>query len=434
MEKEAGNIENTIYELKDLYDKKEYDRIIEIASNKKENEILSKWQYFYYTLSLNKKGKFEECLDCIKECKKEYPNFTNINNTMCWALYHDKIKMFAIETGSIDELFEIVDYALKHCKPEKYSPYELILIKTLDIIYKHMNSIDYKLGLRYLLLIEPSQLSDKEWSINVDGKDRKQASRREKWYQYKILTLQKLEEYEQCIEMVDNAFIDIKKFHYNNNQWFRYRKAICHYQIGDLDIAKDILNKILETFPNENFYALLFKIYRDKEDQEMALKYASMAALFNREHDKRVNLYFECAEYLNSLGNYEESMLHVKFVEFIRQEEGWREDKRSKEYKIDDEIDCLSKKEVNKRLDTFWQKNKYANQRFIKGEVKTILKNGKSGFITDDKNTSYYFQFRDFIERINEVKIGQKVEFIATEKVDPKDNVSKPNATEIKKV
>jgi len=116
----------------------------------------------------------------------------------------------------------------------------------------------------------------------------------------------------------------------------------------------------------------------------------------------------------------------------IREEEEWKEDKRFKDYKINDSINDLSKKEVINKLNTLWEQYKYANQKFIKGEVKRVLPNGKSGFITDSTNISYYFQFKDFVKRISEVQIGQAVEFIATEKLDPKYNELKPNAVEIR--
>lgn len=420
-------------EFKDLYNRKEYDKIIETARNS-EIQALKDWDYFYYAQALYKKGMYKDCLSCFKECKKKYPSFTVINNVMCWSLYHDKVKTFDIETGDKDDLLNIVDYAIKHCKQEQYSAYEKIISKTLDVIFsgKANNAINYKLGDKYLSLLEPSLLSDEEKLLNIEGKDRRLSSAREKWYTRKVKTLVKLEDYKQSIEFIDRAFNDINKFHNNGDHWLMYRKALCRYHLGDLALAESILKEELKAFNHWSFYDLLFKIYRDTGNQEFAFQYAAMAALYDREHKLRVTFYSEFAEYLKSLGRQEESELHIKLIELIREEEEWKEDKKFKDYEINSDIRVLSKKEVIDRLNSLWQQYKYANQKFVQGEVRKILPNGKAGFIFDITNKSYYFQFKDFIKRINEVQIGQKVEFIASERLDTKYNELKPNAIEIR--
>lgn len=420
-------------EFKELYNNKEYDKIIETARNSEIQQVLKEWDYFYYAQALYKKGMYKDCLNCFKECKKKYPSFTVINNVMCWSLYQEKVKTFDIDSEDKDDLFKIVDYAIKHCKQEQYSAYERIISKTLDVIFsnKANNAINYKLGDKYLSLLEPSLLSDEEQIMIIDDKERRLSSAREKWYTRKTKVLEKLGIYNQCIEFIDKAFNDIQKFHNNGNHWLMYRKALCLYQLGNLDMAESILNKELKAFSHWSFYDLLFKIYRDRGNQEIAFQYASMAALYDREHKLRVTFYSEFAEYLNSLGMDEEAELHIKLVELIREEEEWKEDKRFKDYEISSDINDLSKKEVINKLNTLWQQYKYANQKFIEGEVKRILPSGKSGFISDSTNKSYYFQFKDFIKRINEVQIGQKVKFIATERLDTKYNELKPNAIEI---
>ena len=419
---------------KDLYTRKEYDKIIDVAKNLKIKNNFSEWDYFYYAQALYKNGMYKDCLNCFKESKKRYPDFTIIDGIMCWSLYHDKVKVFDAEMGDKDDLFNIVDFAIKHCKQEQYSAYELIISKAVSIIFsnKANNVINYKLGDKYLSMLKPCLLSDEEQLMSIDGKERRLSSVREKWYARKTKTLEKIGNYKLCIEIIDEAFNDINKFHNNGSHWLMYRKALCHYHLGNLDLAESILNDELKAFKHWSFYDYLFKINRDRGNQELAFQYAALAASYDREHKLRVTFYSEFAEYLNTLGKDEESGLHIKLVELIREEEDWKEDKRFKDYKINDSINDLSKKEVIDKLNTLWEQYKYANQKFIRGEVKRILPNGKSGFISDSMNISYYFQFKNFVKRISEVQIGQKVEFIAAERLDPKYNELKPNAVEIR--
>lgn len=422
------------FAFKELYGQREYNRIITMASDPDAKNNLSNWDYFYYAQSLYKKERYKDCIDCYKECKKKYPDFTYINNIMCWSVYHDKVKPFNMETQDKNELFKIVDYAIGQCKQEKYSAYELIISKALRIIFSNRanNAINYKLGDHYLSLIEPSLLSKEEQIRVIDGKERRVSSERERWYTRKTKALEKLGNYKECIQLIDKAFNDINRFHNNNNHWLMYRKAICHYEQGDLDSGESIIKEVLTAFSHWTFYGLLFKIYRDKGNQDLALQYSAMAASYDRDHKLRVTLYGELAEYLNTLGKYEESELHIKLIELIRKEEGWSEDKCFKNYIISDHINNLTKNQVMNDLNSLWQDYKYANQTFIKGEVAKVFVNGKSGLIYDNNNKSYYFRLGDFIKRTDRVLTGQKVEFIATERLDKKNNQLKPNAIDIR--
>lgn len=360
------------YDFKNLYGKEEYDKIIEISNDPQVKNTFNEWHYFYYAQSLNKKGMYQDSLSCFKECKKKYPGFLFIDGVMCRALYHDKIKTFDVETGDKEKLFSIVDYAIKHCKQEKFSAYEHIINIALKTIFfnKASNAVNYNDADKYLSLLNPSLLSDEERIKTLNGREMKVASAKEKWYTRKTKTLEKLENYEECIEIINLAFDNINRFHNNANHWLMYRKALCYYHLGELGLAENILNEELKAFNHWSLNNVLFKINRDIGNQELAFQYAATAALCDGDHKLRVTLYSELAEYLQLLGREDEAELHIRLVEMIREEEEWREDKKFKDYEVSDDISHLGKKEVIDKLIPIWEEYKYMNKEFVKGEVR----------------------------------------------------------------
>ena len=82
-------------------------------------------------------------------------------------------------------------------------------------------------------------------------------------------------------------------------------------------------------------------------------------------------------------------------------------------------------------LKQFWDKHKFANLPKHAGKIKTILPNGKAGFITSDDGKDFYFKIFSFNGSKKKIRTGLKVEFFVQESFDKSKNKKSYQAVNI---
>jgi len=128
---------------------------------------------------------------------------------------------------------------------------------------------------------------------------------------------------------------------------------------------------------------------------------------------------------------------HLKLAVSVRQDNGWKvppELSASLHLAgIRDDNGSENMQELLKKCADFWKKERYRNQPRARGKVKTILPNGKAGFIAAS-DRDYYFRTSAFCGDLNAIVPGLQVEFIVTKGFDAKKNMESLQAVEIKPV
>lgn len=420
--------------IRNLYKQGLYKEIVDISRDSERVEFFNEWDYFYLLQSFYHLKEYDECLSLYKRLKKMNLDTAKYDSIMSWALFRSRILKYDMDKGSMQEFLRLVDYGITHCGDGVYSAKNCLANAAVNAIYigKAKNTINYELAYKYLRVINPRELSNEEYVTNIKGKELKVSSAREKWYVRMTKTLEKLGRYRECLELVDEAFSTVSTFHTDNDKWLLYRKSKCLYKLNRLDEAEDLLREILKSHKKWIVYELMFMINRDKGNHDEALHNIALAALSDKGHDLRVTFYENAADYMYKSGMNHEADLHAYLSVLIRRENGWKGNMYSGK-DFGETIMQMNMDETVKELTGFWESIKYKDISFVRGYISNILPNQKSGFIKSyDGGIQYYFQTRNFINPVKQVRTDQIVEFIPGEQYDKKKERMSPVATEIR--
>ena len=298
---------------------------------------------------------------------------------------------------------------------EYFNPYVLTIFKVIRVYLKSA-SVNYKEVLKWLEALNPNELSEEVYNFqDSDGQDREMASKKEFYYQYKTKALEKLQRYEECIKVCEEAFNSIEQFHYRNHIWIKTRLYFSKCMEADSDIVEDEISKYKKLAYKENQWFMYHKLslicwrYGKMED---ALLYTNKALTCKFEFEKMNKLLQDVALLWEYKGNILNAKIYYEASGYYRNRNGW---------KMTEELEFAISKynlNINKRPDTkLLQKiaTEYVTQ--IEGEneqvvVGKILKiNGDYGFINvRGQKDNVYFKIRDVLNS-NLLSVGSIVEF-----------------------
>lgn len=429
---------------KDLYKSQNFEVIIDLHRQLNNTQDYEEWDYFYLASAFNKLQQYKYAYEIGLECKRKFKEFKNINNVIGWSLYYGVIKNFNEEVDNVNNILKCVDYITTICEQEKFSPYELVVQKIIKIIYSKVDTqIDYRLGNKYLDLLDPDKLSNEQRVVKKDGIEKKVMSERENWYLKKTKSLYELKMYSECLEIINNKLPVEKEFYSTPSvlirgrfsesveKILRYRQACCYIALSDYITAKKILLDLTGRFTDWWIYEKLYQIYKNKGKFKSALKNASIALLRDNQHKARVKMLEDVGDYLMNNGYTKEAQYHYSLVRLVRKEEGWKESNRMETLINDETVKLSDKRDTLKYLNDFWKTYKYMGVKFRKGTIDRIMEGGTSGFVNCTNGNRYYFVINSFLKKPKNINIGDRVKFIPTEGFDKKKNRKSLQATDI---
>ena len=372
-------------------------------------------------------------LDKIKTIDINYFE-KNLKFYYLWSIYHTQIK---IEKNLIESNYnkfqENVKYILHHTKKD-----DLLYNMTIMFVVEYLESkSNYKACdlNKWLDKINPDTLNSESLSFkSSDGKKVSLSSQMEKWYSIKTRTLEKAEEYKECIKYCDMALEKINDFHHNNDIWFQRTKALCLWKSGNsknaMEILKKILNKKNEWFIQKEIGDILLETGKIEE----AKRYYIDAALNNGPSEMKIKLFWNLADIFEKKNMIEEEKQHRIFVLGLRQVYGWKLSSIEGEFKktIPEKLlNEFNEKKYIKALRKIWESEKWDSGNIIEGIIDNLLPNGQSGFIST-KNKRYYFLTKEFKGKKEQLIPGLKVSFYLGEGFDKKKNIETKVAVNIK--
>jgi len=260
--------------------------------------------------------------------------------------------------------------------------------------------------------LEVDELSTDDNSYSINGKNITIPADRNTWYQKKTKALEKLRRWDECLELTNSALGD-----FPNDFWLKRRKAICTGKTGDIDKAIEDL-KIISIEKTDWFiFRDIAVLYAENHDYEKSLEYIIEACLVSvnlPDPGYRWELYYDAAVYLEKKGEKDIAIKHLEMAFSVREKEGWKIPQSLFELADDLNTELIynpDQKAILNELKKYWNEEKFSNQEILTGTIKTILPNGKAGFISSTDGKDYYFRLMNYNGDRKNLKVGIKVKF-----------------------
>jgi|TARA_B100000315_G_scaffold260800_1_gene325426 cold shock CspA family protein len=378
-------------------------------------ETEDKWDGWNLAYCYNKCAEYDKALKVSKEVYAADNDFDYIKGTYAWSAY-----MLNINNYSGDNYDELKTYAngimqLTENRQEDVFRH-LTVLKVMD--YCETKGM-WEALLSWSKIIDPKILNAEPYKFKKNGKNITMPSNREKWYLKTSKAYEKSENWERCFETTCNGLN-----HFPDEIWLKRRKAISQGNLGELD-------KAIEELKNISFVKSDWFIFRDiavlhgqNNNYSNALDYIIDGCILSAnlpDPGYRWELYYDAALFLYKSGENKMSEKHLILSYSLRENEGWKTPEVIAALAGELGIELKSIENTGsliKELKKFWEQHKFSKLPKNKGMIKTMLPNGKAGFITSENGEDYYFKVMSFNGKRSQLKPGLKVEFFVQESFD----------------
>ncbi len=387
-----------------------------------------------YSVCLQKLGRHAEALALAEELMPLKPEYSNIRNVYCWSTYFHKVK---IERVTNEEEFlaaaqNVVDNSRQQ---DKNYPYIYTVYKVLDYLDKKFPSDPERL-IEWTDKLDPALLDEVPQTITLkDGKEKEFPSDKEKFYAYRTKALLEAGMFDECIALADEGLATIQVFHFDNDNWMRRRKAICKEKQGDIPGAMLIMMNVLRRKADWTARLDLARLQWRVGERRNAMLNCVEGALEHGDFEKKSNLFKFMAEMLEADYRSDDAKKHIAYAYTMRKEAGLR---------VDDELLRLVEKygiDVNALYEgrrqagairRIWEDIKYEDQEQYTGSIRSILPNGKAGFVEAEPRKSYFFTRKDFKGKDDQFLPGTQVTFYLVDGFDTKKGIATRNAVNLR--
>jgi hypothetical protein len=355
------------------------------------NELIKKANESYknkdYQVALKKYKEIKKELD--KEIFEKQHNFNYM-----WCIYRCIVcSKESFKEENLSATREYIKYILQH-----QSNKEILFQCTVFKVIKHLKEksvFEAKKINKWLDMLNPDLLSNKEIQFEIENRQFESQSNREEWYTLKSKVYEKLEMYEECIEISEKALIKIEKFHNGNEVWLKMRIGLSKNKLGKNDEAINTFKNILKIKKDWFLYFDLCKIYYHIKDIDNTLKYLIVAVQRPGGDDKKVKLFWFFGEVIEELGM--ESSIYLKtYTIMLKKHNEWKLSNEEEKFYLKHKtyIDVQEEKSIKKEIIGIINEVSQKDNEIINGTIMKILPNGNAGFIKSTNNT-YYFKMSD---------------------------------------
>lgn len=388
-------------------------------------EQCDEWDGWGYAQSLRKLGRSQEALDVCREAYPLKPDFDYLRNLYAWCIYDLEIKRNDSEIRKdASRFFEAADAILKLVEPGQYSPYVRTLFRIIDYCRSQLSHPAERI-LEWCDRTQPEQLSGVPGrGPGGKGKIVEYASDREKWYSNRCRALHEAGRFKDCIQCCQEALSQFRRFHHDNDIWFKWRIALSRAELGDKETAISELKALLSRKRDWFIHHRIAQYYLDLGQTDEALDHAVEALLGPSPSDLgfKWELFLLTGRILQSRSEMEDARKHVLLAAKVRQEQDWKIPPELTEAASQMDVDLgtdVSARALHKELKPYWRSLKVADMPEGQGEIKNMLSHGGAGFIRGDNGEDYYFSTKWFQGPRHLLEPGQRVTFQVEENPDP---------------
>jgi tetratricopeptide (TPR) repeat protein len=412
---------------KQAYAKDEFEQAVELYEALwKSTNIPDKWDGWNYARTLRKLKRTHEALEVCQAVHEIDSDFEHNNNEYGWCIYQLHIRK-SDEEIKVDEdsFFHAAEIILSISSQTQYSAYEKTIFRVLKYLKpnKKQRNIARKI-LEWSSRLNPDILSTEVEIYERDAETDEGASPREKWFSIRSAALYELEDYQNCIEVCQQAMDSFERLHYGNQHWFRMRIANSKGHLGQiLDAIAELQN--LVRYKPEWFIFQDLALWHHKIGQlDDAYKCAVQAAQSHRKHDKLENkwqLFLLMGQILQSKGSIEPARTHAALAHKLRSEQQWGIPKELSTIMHELEVDINSLPSSDllyHQLKTEWE----LDSPRLRGTIKTVKSDKEFGYVLGSDNNHYHFKFREFKSKKQNLREGLSVTFLTQASFDRTKN------------
>lgn len=387
-----------------------------------ENNVYSASRYLH---CLRKAGYPEAGLVQGEKADSQFPNNIYIHRELVW-MYYEIIKIF-IQNNNLKDVVK------SFLKMLKFNPDSLPLELALFLIIKLAKEQNqWEIIVDVCSQVSPSQINNECPIIN----QKKLKSKREQYYFVYIKSLIQLNQWKNVTNLALNA---IKSYPRETNFKRWYALALSHD--GNLEKAISELENILLKEKQEWYiFQDLSSLYLQKNQVEIAFRYACKSALNTREHNLKVTLYQNITEICLLMNKLDLATQHLQLSKLVRQQEGWKikADLQQLENKI--KIKCkennisqidYSFEELIKICLHTWRTEIYSGLPRQKGIIELVPQDKSFGWIRAKNGDKIFFMQKELPPFLRKENLN--VNFILENSWDHKKNQLSTKAVDIKK-
>ena len=372
-------------------------------------EKCNEWDGWRYAFCLKQIKSYQEALDVCRETYKLNRNFEPVKGLYAWCIYYTEITTPVEDEDKFYRAAEAITNLTK--QDDKYSAYQITVFKVLELLTGKINYPADKI-MEWTDKLNPKTLDDSVFVYtDKEGNERETASKKEQYYMMRSRVLLEKGAFDDCIRVCEEGLQTFEKLHYDNNVWFRWRIGLSYEGLGEYEKSLNLQLELLKTKKEWFIQKEIAEQYYRLGDYEKSLQYALDSALNSGDTNKKINTFIVLANALNQLGKNAEARLHENFVTSLKKGE--------------------YNKEVENELRKIWNTLKFNRQTQYTGKIKTLLPNGKAGFVVTDKGKSYYFLLREFRGKKEKAVVNQPVTFYLEEGFNAKKGEKTMNAVKL---
>lgn len=388
-----------------------------------------KWDGWGLAYCLNKLKKYEDSLKISKIVYRNEPDFHFIHSTYAWSAYMINICYY----DNMDDLYTLIDYSegiLKLTDHEHDNIFrQKTILKVMDYCDKHKQ---WDVLLEWSRKVDQTSLSKTPYKFTKNGKNITVPSSREMWFLKTSKAYEKLKIWEKCLSISKLGLVD-----FQNEIWLLRRSALSEGHMGEETKAIKELHDLAMKKSDWFIYRDIAVLYEKLDDFENALLYiaeACLAAYRKPDPEYIWEIYYEAALYLHKTNNNEQAKKHLDLSYSLRHKEGWKTPEVLND--LSESLGVQLKfiedtKSVLIELSDYWTSLKNSQKTRYSGHIKTILPNGRAGFIKSKDGTDYYFRLNDYKGNRNMMVEGTNVEYFLEDSFDRVKQTQSMKATEI---
>ncbi|MBT4753439.1 MAG: cold shock domain-containing protein [Candidatus Marinimicrobia bacterium] len=392
-------------------------------------ETNDKWDGWNLAYCYNKCKNYSDALEVSKKVYALDNEFDYIKSQFAWSAYMLNIKDFAND-DNYETLKSYGNGILKLTETNHEDVFrQLTVLKLMEFCEKK--------GLWEAVVvwsekINANVLNAEPFQMNKNGKNITIPSSREKYYLKITKAFEKLEKWEKCFEISCDALN-----HFPDEIWFKRRKAISVGNLGDIEKAIEDLIKISLVKTDWFIFRDIAVLYAKNDNYDTALDFiidGCIVSINQPDPGYRWELYYDAALFLQKKGDNKLAEKHLLLSYSLRNNEGWKIPEVISKLASEMDISLESiedTKNVFRELKPFWDKHKFSKLPKHIGKIKTMLPNGKSGFITSEDGEDFYFKIFSFNGNKKRIIAGLKVEFFVQESFDRSKNEKSYQAVNI---
>lgn len=386
--------------------------------------ICDHWDGWGYAHSLRKVGRSQEALVVCQEVHASAPDFEYNNNLYAWCLYDQAISRVTDEQIESNEaaFFEAANTIVELVQPGKFSPYARTLLRMVDYL-KSRASYPTDRILEWTGKITPDKLSSEVGHGKDErGKPREFASDQEKWYAERCKALLEANEFQACIDLANEALGAFPTFHYDNDVWFRWRRALAEAGLGNTQAAIEDLQSLLARKKDWFIYHRIAQYQYEQGQLKDAWGNAINAALGPGDLEYKWELFLLMGMILRDQDELDEARRHILLAARIRQEHDWKipQELASAIGELDvDMAATVTAVDLHRALKKMWLAVKQADLPRGTGEVIKFVSDGRAGFIAGDDGKHYYFKVSWYKGPKEWLSEGLLVEFLIEKNPNP---------------